>query len=113
MEGNVILCDGQWFVKFEQNFQENIIPVRREDFHICESEICWENQCHVEFEIGDEYHEQSLYPQYAKLKAPLLDENDQDTSVYSEVELAIIRWNIDGTKTAGELTRTILKIIGK
>jgi hypothetical protein len=111
MRGTVILCDDQWFVKFTKNFQENILPVRREDFHICVS--CSENEFHVEFEIGDEYHEQSLYPQYAILKAPLVYVKEQTDPMYSEIELAIIRWNIDGTKTAGELTRTILKIIGK
>ena len=51
MKGTVILCDDQWFVKFTKNFQENILPVRREDFHICVS--CSENEFHVEFEIGD------------------------------------------------------------
>jgi len=111
MRGTVILCDDQWFVRFIKNFQDNILPVRREDFHICVS--CSENKLPVEFEIGDEYHEQSLYPQYAKLKAPLVYVNEQNDTMYSEIELAIIRWNIDGTKTAGELTRTILQIIGK
>jgi len=31
--------------------------------------------------------------------------------LYSAIETAIIRWNIDGTKTAGELTREIMLII--
>ena len=31
--------------------------------------------------------------------------------LYSDIEKAIIRWNIDGTKTAGELTREIMLII--
>ena len=30
---------------------------------------------------------------------------------YSEIESAIIAWNNDGTKTAGELARRIIKII--
>lgn len=33
--------------------------------------------------------------------------------LYSEIEDAIIRWNIDGYKTAGYLTREIIKILNK
>ena len=40
-------------------------------------------------------------------KAKSLDENE----LYSAIETAIIRWNLDGTKTAGELTREIISII--
>jgi hypothetical protein len=31
--------------------------------------------------------------------------------LYSAIEDAIIRWNLDGTKTAGSLTREIMSII--
>jgi hypothetical protein len=31
--------------------------------------------------------------------------------LYSEIETLIIRWSIDGTKTAGSLTRQIMKLI--
>lgn len=34
-----------------------------------------------------------------------------EDKLYSAIELAIIYWNIDGTKTAGELTREIMLII--
>ena len=40
-------------------------------------------------------------------KAKSLDENE----LYIAIEAAIIRWNLDGTKTAGELTREIILII--
>lgn len=40
-------------------------------------------------------------------KAKSLDENE----LYSAIEAAIIRWNLDGTKTAGELTREIMLIL--
>ena len=40
-------------------------------------------------------------------KAKSLDENE----LYIAIEAAIIRWNLDGTKTAGELTREIISII--
>ena len=31
--------------------------------------------------------------------------------LYSAIEAAIIRWNLDGTKTAGSLTRDIMLLI--
>jgi|LakMenE18May11ns_1017448.scaffolds.fasta_scaffold9929983_3 hypothetical protein len=31
--------------------------------------------------------------------------------LYSVIEAAIIRWSLDGTKTAGSLTREIMSII--
>ena len=34
-----------------------------------------------------------------------------ENELYSAIEAAIIRWNLDGTKTAGELTREIISII--
>jgi hypothetical protein len=40
-------------------------------------------------------------------KAKALDENE----LYSAIEAAIIRWNLDGTKTAGSLTREIILLI--
>jgi hypothetical protein len=36
-----------------------------------------------------------------------MDEN----KLYSAIELAIIRWTLDGTRTAGSLTREIMSII--
>jgi len=36
-----------------------------------------------------------------------------EDKLYSAIEAAIIRWNLDGTKTAGELTREIIIIIKK
>jgi len=35
----------------------------------------------------------------------------EQQSLYSEIETLIIKWNIDGTKTAGSLTRDIMKLI--
>ena len=32
-------------------------------------------------------------------------------TLYSEIEHLIIRWTIDGTKTAGSLTRDIMKLL--
>jgi len=40
-----------------------------------------------------------------------IEEVVQKLSMESNIEAAIIRWNLDGTKTAGELTREIISII--
>lgn len=40
---------------------------------------------------------------------PPLSKNS--TELYSEIENAIIKWTIDGTKTAGSLTRDLIDII--
>jgi len=34
-----------------------------------------------------------------------------DNKLYSEIEDLVIRWSNDGTKTAGHLTRQIIKLI--
>ena len=36
---------------------------------------------------------------------------EEEKELYSEIENLIIVWNIDGTKTAGSLTRDIMKLI--
>lgn len=36
---------------------------------------------------------------------------EDEKELYSEIENLIIVWNIDGTKTAGSLTRDIMKLI--
>lgn len=38
-------------------------------------------------------------------------EKNNDTTYYRDIEQAIIRYTIDETQTAGELTREILEII--
>ena len=37
--------------------------------------------------------------------------NNEQQTLYSEIETLIVRWNIDGTKTAGSLTRDIMKLL--
>lgn len=34
-----------------------------------------------------------------------------EKELYSDIEAAIIRWSLDGTKTAGELTREIILML--
>jgi hypothetical protein len=36
-----------------------------------------------------------------------------EEKLYTAIEAAIMRWNLDGTKTAGELTREIMVIVKK
>ena len=40
-----------------------------------------------------------------------LNNKTMEDKLYSDIEAAIIHWNIDGTKTAGSLTREIILII--
>lgn len=68
------------------------------------------------FETGMEYNPDS-YPDFddeyyvptPTTKPFVLDEGDKE--LYNEIENLIIRWNIDGTKTAGALTRQIIGLI--
>ena len=68
------------------------------------------------FETGMEYNPDS-YPEFddeyyvptPTTKPFVLDEGDNE--LYNEIENLIIRWNIDGTKTAGSLTRQIIGLI--
>jgi hypothetical protein len=39
--------------------------------------------------------------------------DDLDKTLYSEIEYLIIMWGNDGTRTAGSLTREIMKLINK
>ena len=52
----------------------------------------------------DEYYKSTYFPSI---------EEENENRLYSDIEVSIIRWNIDGTKTAGSLTREILAIIKK
>jgi hypothetical protein len=35
--------------------------------------------------------------------------NESEREIYKQLEIMIVRWNNDGTKTAGTLTREILE----
>jgi hypothetical protein len=52
----------------------------------------------------------SITPSVHIVKKITIQEINKMT-VYQKIEQAIIRWNNDGTETAGTLTREILKII--
>jgi phosphopantetheine adenylyltransferase len=39
--------------------------------------------------------------------------NNKTNQLYSEIETLIMMWNNDGTKTAGSLTRDIMKVINQ
>ena len=42
-----------------------------------------------------------------------IEEVVQKLSMESNIEAAIIRWSLDGTKTAGSLAREIMSIVGQ
>jgi hypothetical protein len=100
MRGSVFKTDEtSWFI----DAGENVYPILLEPgvgYDYLEGKD-------VDFELGEECEGETWSPVYAKIA------NSSKRSLYSDIELSIIKWNIDGTKTAGELTREILKIIDK
>ena len=46
-------------------------------------------------------------------KSVQLINDDLGTTLYSEIEYLIIMWSNDGTRTAGSLTREIMKLINQ
>jgi len=46
-------------------------------------------------------------------RAAQLINDELGTTLYSEIEYLIIMWSNDGTKTAGSLTREIMKLINQ
>ena len=70
------------------------------------------------FETGMEYNPECIpdfndkyYVPTPTTKTIVLEEHED--KLYSEIENLIIRWNNDGTKTAGELTRQIMGLLKK
>ena len=68
------------------------------------------------FESGMEYNPDNIpdfdnkyYVPTPTTKTVVLNEVDKE--LYNDIENLIIRWNIDGTKTAGALTRQIIGLI--
>lgn len=58
--------------------------------------------------LNDKEVEYTPIDGYAKLIEP---GTNYTLSLYGKIESSIIEWSNDGTKTAGELTRKIIKII--
>jgi hypothetical protein len=53
-----------------------------------------------------------MHLMYMKFKNGLINNKTMtEDELYSAIEAAIIRWNLDGTKTAGSLTREIMLLI--
>jgi hypothetical protein len=84
--------------------------------------LTYEERYHIwfknNFETGMEYNpdivpdfDNEYYVPTPTTKPFVLDEGDKD--LYNEIEHFIIRWNNDGTKTAGTLTRQIVELIKK
>jgi hypothetical protein len=68
-----------------------------------------------EFDIIDSRGKSWNYPAQSKESRPNMSEVyeflEDEKPLYSEIEHLIIQWNNDGTKTAGSLTRDIMKLI--
>lgn len=64
------------------------------------------------------YNNDILFPESLKRDNEILERTKgslptsaKENILYSEIEHLIITWNIDGTKTAGHLTRQIMELI--
>lgn len=64
------------------------------------------------------YSDEVLFPESLKKANEVLERTKDslpasiyENKLYSEIEHLIITWSIDGTKTAGHLTRQIIKLI--
>jgi hypothetical protein len=68
-----------------------------------------------EFDILDSRGKRWNYPAQSEESRPKMSEVygflEDEKPLYSEIEHLIIQWNNDGTKTAGSLTRDIMKLI--
>lgn len=106
MKGIIDKRDGRWVIVYTKRKRdgmslapysyvkvESIVPVLGRQYDLCE--------------IGKAV----LFTFYGSKANPfgLID----DSTLYSKIEHAIISWNIDGTKTAGTLTREVLSILKK
>ena len=68
-----------------------------------------------EFDIVDSRGNKWNYPSESEESKPKMykvyEFLDYKNNLYSEIEHLIIQWTIDGTKTAGSLTRDIMKLL--
>ena len=68
-----------------------------------------------EFDIVDSRGKKWYYPSESEDSKPRMSKVyeflEDEKPLYSEIEHLIIQWNIDGTKTAGSLTRDIMKLL--
>ena len=58
---------------------------------------------------GEGYSKETLLEQVASIELPSDEEIEKE--LYSAIEHTIIKWTLDGTKTAGSLTREIMSLI--
>ena len=68
-----------------------------------------------EFDIVDSRGKKWNYPSESEDSKPRMSKVyeflDYKNNLYSEIESLIIHWSIDGTRTAGSLTREIMKLL--
>ena len=73
-----------------------------------EKRISDDNQSLSEWEKGAIYGRLPLLNQITDSLEELIEQENKE---YSEIENLIIKWSIDGTKTAGYLTRQIMGLL--
>jgi hypothetical protein len=115
--GRLHKLDNNWVIKYNTRLGENImqnkvIPLYPEDALYC---LDSDDGLSFDFEIIDEFTHPENYKNVGLFDgvkyAKLLKVIDKKDFLYSKIENLIIEWSIDGTKTAGHLTRKIMEII--
>lgn len=116
MKGILFLneTDQTWYVKWFEVTQmypsvpsKGVIKLHPDDVEIIEIHKMYFG---VDKTLQDKYVDFVELEGYAKLVEP---GSWPELSLYSQIEHEIISWSIDGTKTAGTLTRKIMELIEK
>jgi hypothetical protein len=115
--GKLYKIDNDWVIKYNIRLGENVmqsktIPVHPEDALYC---LDSDEGLSFDFEIIDEFSHPEKYKNVGlydgTIYAKLIGIRNKEDYLYSKIEHLIIEWNINGSKTAGDLTRKIMEII--
>jgi len=122
MKGNLFKTKlGEWKVSYQElkrNIDPNDVVIHETEF--IEKEVLLHPKHkdgaiidkEIEFEIikvNDHYYHSS--PQYTDYAVIIQNKEEKQKELYIKIEHAIITWSLDGTKTAGFLTRQILDLV--
>jgi len=115
--GNLHKLGDIWVIKYHVRLGENVmqsktLPLYPEDVLYCldsDDGLSFDFEIIDEFTHPEKYKDVGLYDgiTYAKL----IGVRNKEDFLYSKIEHLIIEWSINGSKTAGHLTRKIMEII--
>lgn len=100
--------ENEWYI----TYSDKSLPLYPEDALYC---LDFDNGMLFDFEIIDEFSHPEKYKDVGLYDgityAKLINVRDKEDFLYSKIEQLIIEWNLDGSKTAGHLTRKIMEVI--